>query len=196
MVDETTRELLDRVSRGDRRAIDDLLVEHLQPLHAFVRLRAGDALAGRESTVDLVQSVCRELLANAGDYTYRGEAAFKNWLFTAATNKIVDRNRFHRRARRDVGREARVGDDATDLLESYATLATPSRVLMGREQAERIEVAFGKLLPQYREVITLSRIARLTHAEIAAETGRTEVAVRGLMARGMARLSALLAESE
>jgi RNA polymerase sigma factor (sigma-70 family) len=194
-----TEELLAQATRGDARALDALLVEHLPALHAFIRLRARGALA-RESATDLVQSVCREVLENAGDYRYRGQAAFKNWLFTAALNKIVDRHRFHHRDKRDAGREvnasAASGADTSgpDLLDCYGSLGatTIGSAVSRREEAERIESAFAELPPQYREVITLSRIVGLTYAEIGAETGRTEIAVRGLVARGMARLAQLL----
>jgi RNA polymerase sigma-70 factor (ECF subfamily) len=192
--DPSTEQLLARARHGDRGAIDALLVHHLPALHAFVRLRAGGALAGRESSSDLVQSVCRDVLENIGEYEYRGEAAFKNWLFTAAANKLVDRHRFHHRERRDAAREVRAQDDdeARALLDRYATLCTPSRELIEREAVERIERAFAQLPEQHREAITLSRIAGLTYAEIGRETGRTETAVRGLVARGMARLCELI----
>ncbi len=197
-MDEASPELVSRATRGDKGAIDELLVRHLPALHAFVRLRAGNAFGARESTTDVVQSVCREVLADAGDYRYRGEAAFKNWLFTAAANKVVDRHRFHHRDKRDADRE--VAADAVDgeravapeLAAAYATLGTPSRVMMQREECERIEAAFGQLPEHQQQVIALSRIAGLTYAQIAEETGRTEIAVRGLVARGLVKLAGLL----
>ncbi len=189
---------MERATRGDAVAIDELLIEYLPALQAFVRLRMGGALAGgRESSSDVVQSVCRELLENSGGYRHRDAAAFKNWLFTAAANKIVDRHRYHHRERRDVGREVS-GDQRDDegglapLLERYATLGTPSVALMAREAVERFEAAFAELPDAHREAITLSRIAGLTYAEIGRETGRSEVAVRGLVARGLAKFAELL----
>lgn len=197
------RPLIEMATRGDPAAIDELLVQHLPALHAFVRLRAGRAFGARESTSDVVQSVCREVLEDAGEYRYQGEAAFKNWLFTAAANKVVDRHRFHHRGRRDAGREvaAQAGagsDDATrsGLADAYATLATPSRAVMQREEMERLEAAVSQLPEHQREVILLSRIAGLTYAQIAEETGRTEVAVRGLVARGLVRLATVLRRPE
>ena len=196
MTDHASRELIEKATQGDLGAVDALLVRHLPALHAFVRLRAGNAFGARESTSDLVQSVCREVLADAGDYRYRGEAAFKNWLFTAAANKIVDRHRFHHRAQRDRDREVEAegaADEGGDLLAAaYATLGTPSRAVMEREELERIEAAFRELPEHQQEVLSLSRIAGLTYGQIAEETGRTETAVRGLIARGLVKLSALL----
>jgi DNA-directed RNA polymerase specialized sigma24 family protein len=49
---------------GDQLAIEALLERHLPGLRAFVRLRAGPAVRTRESTTDVVQSACREVLAH------------------------------------------------------------------------------------------------------------------------------------
>jgi RNA polymerase sigma-70 factor (ECF subfamily) len=144
------------------------------------------------------------VLENAGAYRWRSEAAFKNWLFTAAMNKIVDRRRFHRRGKRDHGREVLVGPPSSGAGARDPAAAgdaphpgpTPSRDLMQREAAGRIERALQSLPEQYREVLVLSRIVGLTYAQIGAQTGRTETAVRGLVARGMARLAQLLDEQD
>lgn len=70
----------------DSRAVDDLLVRHLDALHAFVRLRAGVARRPRESSSDLVQSTCREVLADVGNYRFQGEAAFNANALTIQPN--------------------------------------------------------------------------------------------------------------
>jgi RNA polymerase sigma-70 factor (ECF subfamily) len=174
-----------------------LLERHLPALRAFVRLRAGRTVAARESSSDLVQSVCRELLQGAGRFEYDGEAAFKSWLFTAALRKIVEKDRYYRAEKRDAAREAGTGGDAEDasLLDGYATLITPSRDVAVREQLARVERAFEQLSDEQREVVTLARIVGLPHAEIARQLGRSEEATRQLLRRAMVRLSGLLTES-
>ena len=200
------RRLFDAASRGDPRAVEELLEMHLPALHAFVRLQAGHAITAKESCSDLVQSVCREVLQDVSGYQYRGDAAFKSWLFKTALHKIIDRNRFYSRDKRDVAREARgpVGDagsrlpdaEAVDLLANYGTFWTPSRDAIAREELTRIEQAFQCLEPQYREVITLCRVAGLSFAEAAEASGRSEGSIRGLLARGLARLARRLSADE
>ena len=68
---ELSRKALSR----DPVAIDHLLERHLPALRAFVRLRAGPTVARNESSSDVVQSVCREILMGAGRFEYQGEAA-------------------------------------------------------------------------------------------------------------------------
>jgi type IV pilus assembly protein PilW len=78
---------------------------------------------------------------------------------------------------------------ARGLLDCYRTFCTPSGVLQAREEVERIEAAFDALPDDYREVITLSRIVGLSHAEIAERSGRSEGATRTLLYRALGRLA-------
>jgi RNA polymerase sigma-70 factor (ECF subfamily) len=60
---------------------------------------------------------------------------------------------------------------------------------MANEQADRIEAALDRLPADYREVICLSRFAGFSHAEIAAEMGRSELATRSLLSRALSQLA-------
>ena len=181
----------DRSPEAEPPSVDALLQEHLPGLRAFVRLRVSKAIRDRESSSDLVQSVCREVLEGADRFDYRGDAAFRAWLFATALSKVRDRARFHTADRRDVGREAEVGEDAR-LSALYANLGTPSRAAMSREELQRIEAAFDELPDDYREVITLTKIAGMTYLQAGAQMGRSEGAVRGLLERALTRLSWIL----
>ena len=55
---EDSQQLVQKASRGDARAIDSLLEQHLPRLRAFVRLRMGPEFRAKESASDLVQSSC------------------------------------------------------------------------------------------------------------------------------------------
>lgn len=67
---------------------------------------------------------------------------------------------------------------------------------MLREEAQRLGRAFHALTPEQRAVIQRSQIDGASQAEIAREMGRTSEAVRKLVARALARLSAVLEQSE
>ncbi len=191
--------LVSQASQGDQPSIESLLNRHMSGLHAYLRLQVGGIVRAKESCADLVQSVCREVLADLGDFEYRGEAAFKHWLYTAAQRKLIDKHRYYKRDKRDAGREvagdapAGGDDDAPGLIDMYRSLGcTPSRAAMAREELEQVEKAFDDLPEDYRDVIMMSRIIGLSHREIAEKMGRSEVATRHLLARAMARLSTLL----
>lgn len=185
--------LAQSASRGDREALTRLLERFLPELRAFVRLRAGPKLRQRESPDDLVQSVCREVLADLSGFDYRSEQAFKSWLFVSALHKVQDKARYwaaEKRAERGPGGG---GDGDPQLRSGYASLLSPSRVAIGREDVARLERAFDELSDEHREVITLHRIVGLGHEQIADRMGKSPGATRVLLHRAIARLGRLLA---
>lgn len=186
--------LVQAARNKDRRAIEELLVQHLSPLESFLRLRMGPALRARLTAPDLVQSVCREVLEDLTEFEWRGVAAFRQWLYTRAQNKLMEKHRYHSAGRRDVKREERPVD-TEGVLQGYHSLVTPTRVLAGQEQVAQIEAAFDKLPEEYREAITLHRLCGLSHAEIAAQLGRSVGAVRNLVYRGLSKLALLVDEA-
>jgi RNA polymerase sigma-70 factor (ECF subfamily) len=191
------RELLESASRGDSVSLDQLLVRYLPGLRAFVRLRMGEHLRARESCSDLVQSVCREVLQDLDEFDYRSEVAFKQWLYTRALNKILNRDRFYKAEKRNIAREVKAPAETSSpqdrlLLEAYQTVFTPSRDAAAHEEIHRLEQAFEELPENYREVITLSRVVGLSHREIGEQIGKNEGAVRVLLHRALARLGRLM----
>jgi RNA polymerase sigma-70 factor, ECF subfamily len=181
--------------RGEPRAVDSLFARNLPPLVAFIRARTGRAIAARESAVDIAQSVFREVLMDADHVEWKGEGAFRNWLFMQATRKVLDRAKFHGRDRRDVGREVAMpeaGPAADALLACYASIASPSQHAVAKEELARFEAAVQRLPDQQRDAVTMSRLMGLEYGQIAAQMEITESAVRGLVARGLAALSSML----
>lgn len=173
---------------GDADALDRLLARYLPQLHAFVRSRLG-SLRQREESGDVVQSVCRQLMASRHTFEFQGEAPFRAWLFTAALNKIREKHRFHHLDKRDPGRVAH-GVDPHDL--PGAQLATPSQEAAGHELQDHLAAALAALPAEHREVITLARTVGLPHRVVAEMMGRSEGAVRQLLGRALAGVAAEL----
>jgi RNA polymerase sigma-70 factor (ECF subfamily) len=194
---EESTHLAEQAAAGDAAAMQALLEMHLDGLRAFVRLRTGPELRQRESSSDLVQSVCREILEQAHRFQYPSESAFRRWLYTTALRKISDRAEHWRAQRRDAGREQQFpsqGGDAA-LMRRYESFSSPSQHAMLREEVERVERAFERLSEEQREVISLAHVAGLSRAEIAEQMGRSEGAVRVLLHRSLARLAEVLETS-
>jgi len=186
--------LVEEASRGGRSAMEELLARYLPELRAFLRLRTGPRILAKETPDDLAQSVCREVLMDLSQVEYRGETPFKSWLFLTALRKVQDKGRHYAAEKRDAAREWPQIDDP-QLCSGYASLMSPSRVAIGREDVQRLEQAFDGLSDEYREVITLSRVLGLSHEEIAERMGRNPGATRVLLHRALARLGRLLRES-
>lgn len=187
---ETT---MQAAAAGDRGAYDRLFEQNLPALVAFLRAKVGGELAERESVRDLAQSVCREVLRDLDGLAFRAEEQFRAYLFLQAARKVVDRYRYHKQEMRDPARVEPLPSEAdeAEVLGAYASL-TPSRAAGAKEELSRVEQALQLLPEAQRDAVLLSRIAGLGYQEIAAQKGISEAAVRGLVARGLARLAGLL----
>lgn len=174
-------------SGADDPELHELLERHLPKLHAFVKARLGAALRQREGTVDVVQSVCREVVEHGATFEFRGEERFIAWLRLAAHNKIREKHRRHVAQRRDMRREAEATDSVAAA--AFATLMTPSAIAVGNESAAIVRDALAALSEEHRDVITMSRFVGLPHAVIAEYLDRSEAAARQLLARALARLA-------
>ncbi|MCA8973402.1 MAG: sigma-70 family RNA polymerase sigma factor [Planctomycetes bacterium] len=176
---------------------DELLRRFLPGLRGFLRLRAGRLLLEKESCSDLAQSVCRDVLENVGKLQLDGEESFRRWLYTTAARKIADRYEYYLAGRRNVNREAdrHTGDDARTL-EAYAGFYSPSQHAAAREELLRVEDAFARLRSEEQDVVLMAKMMGLSRQQIAAETGRSEAAVRKQLSRALARLTDMLATPE
>jgi len=186
--------LVQAAADGDAQAQNTLFEQHLPGLLAYVRIRAGPRLRELDSSLDLVQSACREVLQALGRNPVRDEVGFRQWLYTAAERKILDRAKPHRRLRRDAARSVPLADpistaEAACLSRAYESIYTPSHQAMLHEEMSALEAALEELPEDSREVIVLAYLVGLPHAEIALKLDRSEGAVRVLLHRALARLS-------
>ena len=182
---------------GDQAEIEALLASNLGGLRAFVRLKSGQLLRRRESCSDLLQTVCRSVLEGLPNADCEDERSFRNWLYTVAHRRIVNRVEFYSAQMRDSAREVDHWEERPsdrDLLSAYSQIGTPSRHAAVREEVVRLEAAMDRLPDDYREIIIEACLLLRSRAEIATSTGKSEVAIRKLLSRARARLALELRE--
>jgi RNA polymerase sigma-70 factor (ECF subfamily) len=184
-------ELVQRALAGDLPALRDLLAYSLPELTVYVRLIAGADVLARESVSDITQSVAGDVLPALAGQRFDDLRGFFAYVRRAALHKLIDKQRHHRAARRDLRRE--VDDagtpDSFDLPSHLRDLLTPSGHAIAAEDAAMLADALQRLPDDQREVVTLARLAGLPHAEIAQLLGRTAGACRMLLSRGMRALA-------
>jgi RNA polymerase sigma factor (sigma-70 family) len=178
--------LLQAARQGRGPALAMLLERHLGPLRAFVRLQITPFLRARESESDILQSVCHEVIQQQANFEYRGEAAFRSWLYRAVLNKVRDQERRYKAQKRTPA--GGLAPDDASLAAAYHSVS-PSRVAMAQEQLELVEAAFTRLPERYARALTLHHFVGLGRGELAAELGLSPEAASVLLKRAMVRLS-------
>lgn len=198
--EDLTRSLVHDATRGDSRAIDRLLDQFWPGLQAYLRRQMGPRLKAKESSSDLVQSVCKDVLLKLRDerFDYRGEAEFRQWLYNAARLKVFERFDYYTAGKRDMAREqpaqatdeSQRGDERLERM--LRSLTTPSAHADRNEELLQLERAFARLTDQQQEIIRLIRLDGLDHEKVGRRLGISAANSRTRFSRALARLTALV----
>ncbi len=195
---DDAEKLVVRATQGDGPAVDELLERYLPGLQAYVRRNVGQLVQAKESSSDLVQSACREVLKHIDRFQYDGEDGFRQWLYATAIRKIKDKHRFYLAAKRNAQREVPIepradteaGGGWLELV--YESFGSPSQHAARQEEVARLAEVFPNLPDNYQTVIRRAYLEHRSHDEIAAELGITNAHARVLLSRALARLAKLL----
>jgi RNA polymerase sigma-70 factor (ECF subfamily) len=178
--------LLGQARRGDRAALGELAQRYEPRLRVVARVLLGPALRPYLDSVDLVQSVHRSLLVGLRDDRF-DIATPDNLLALALTmvrRKAARHWRRHQRQRRLDRRDA---DDLPSLLTSLSSPGPdPARAA---QLADAVRHLCADLDETDRRLLEL-RLQGYSTAEIAAELGVSDAAVRVRLARLRQRLRA------
>jgi RNA polymerase sigma factor (sigma-70 family) len=173
---------------------DGLLERHLPSVRTYVRMNLDPWLRSREAVSDLVQSSLREVLAARDGLRFENEQAFRAYLFSCVTNKILDKRRYWNREMRDPAREHSL--DAEEL--HFSTILrspasnSPSALVVRGEQIRLLQDAFDSLNEREKQLFSMHFIFGLQPTHIGNELGTPETSVRKELARLQAALASVL----
>jgi len=159
--DRTDFDLVVRWKGGDQRAATLLVGRHADAVARFVA-----SLGARDDVEEVVQDTFVRAFGSLDGF--RGDSAFRTWLFTIARRLILDRRRAVRRRGEQV--EVKESDARTDFDALDAVVAD--------ETERRMQAALVRLTPTQREVFTLRVAEGMSYREIAGVAGTTEGAAR------------------
>ncbi len=160
---------------GDERAAAELVRRHLGAVGRFLYASG----AGRSDVEDLVQETFFRAFRKVDGW--RGEAAFRSWLFTIAGNLL--RDDYRKRKGRQV-----ISIDDRDL----PNHADPEADLVASEAAERIRQGLTTLPRLQREVFLLRSLEGRDYQDIAVALGTTPGAARVHYHHAVKRLKELV----
>jgi RNA polymerase sigma-70 factor (ECF subfamily) len=156
-------------SRLDAEAFGTLYDRYCDQIYRYVYRR----LADHESTEDVTAEIFLKALKAIDSYR-PATAPFSAWLYRIAANAVVD----HLRARR-VTVSLELAPDAAD------PAAPVDEQAVNRVEVARVWEAVDKLTEAQRRAVTLRLGRDLPIADIAAQMGRSEGAIKLLLNRGL-----------
>jgi RNA polymerase sigma-70 factor (ECF subfamily) len=164
--------LVRRAQAGDRVAFEDLIRAHARLIWASVYGWVKDPVW----TEDLVQETFLRGWESVKDL--KQPEAFRGWLLTVA--------------RRLAWRQAEIAGRA-DLMPAVPDRPAPVDAADPEEARDEVQKALARLPERYRVPVTLHFLNGLEYGAIEKLTGMANGSLRGLVARGVAKLRAELA---
>lgn len=160
VAEQTDKELVRRVQKGDRRAFDLLFSRYH---HKIINL-VGRYLRDSEDVQDVVQEAF--IKAFRALPRFRGESAFYTWLYRIAINTA--KNHIVARSRRPPGVDVEVDDaEHFDGADALRDLESPEAELARDELSAEIDAAIADLPDDLRSAVTLREFDGLTYEQIA-----------------------------
>lgn len=197
----TIPELLQKARGGDDAARDELFARCRSYIGIVARTQVEGRLRTKIDASDLVQTTLLE--AHRGLKNFRGEteAEWLAWLKRILAHNATDfARRYHGTEKRQAKREVPIhvspaGASGSFLREPSDPRQTPSQCLMQREREIEVAAAIEQLPDDYREVVMLRNLQRLSFNEVAERMGRSRPAVQMLWLRALRQLESVLTET-
>ena len=189
---------LDQARQGSREAQAQLLQAVRPYLLAVAEDQLDSELRPRLAPSDIVQNTVCQAWQDFGDFRGQSRAELVGWLRTILSRCVAEGARHHRgTAKRDVGREQRLDQMASEYGEALAdSLTSPSGLMMASEEHQRMEQAVCRLLPKHEQAIRLRNDLGLSFAEVGVALSCSENAAEKLWLRAVKQLRRELFRNE
>jgi RNA polymerase sigma-70 factor, ECF subfamily len=191
---DPTLDLLRKAVRGDRVALDGLLILHAPQVLAYINHHLPPQVAAVCSSKDVLQDVCIEACRRIHEFESDHVESLLPWLLTMARHHMIGMLRKAKAQKRGgEWRELTAGSDSSGevipLLEGLAVFyRTPSVSAMSHETILAVQRAIDRLPPDHREAVRLRHIEGLAAKDAAVRMNRTEGAFHVLCHRALTRL--------
>ncbi len=174
--EEQLQTLIRRAQEGDTEAFGIVYDHFFMPIYRYASFRAP-----RELVEDLVSDIFVKAWEKLHLYKVRKGVPFGAWLFRIARHTVIDAYRTQRSF-----------EEVSEELPDPDTLNHADSHVRSSDLLKAVRSALDRLPRRYREVLLLSYIAELSHAEVARVMHKTEGGVRILKFRALRKLSTLL----
>lgn len=200
-VEPGVAELIELARGGDAGSRDRLFEMCRNYLALVARSQVETWLRVKVDASDLVQQTMLEAHRDFERFEGGSEQEWLAWLRGILKHNAADFVRQYRgTAKRQARREVRFRDPADSRSpgapEPAADDATPSQEFLQLDNELRVTAAVAELSLDYREVIVLRNLQRLSFNEVAERMGRSRPAVQMLWMRAIKKLQEAMGEQE
>ena len=167
------RSLVDRAQKGDRAALEELYLIHVDRIYSYLHMTVGN----RHDAEDLTTQTFLKMLESIGRFRWQA-APFSAWLFRIAHNLSMDHFRAHRRWQPyEEVPEPHGSEEPSAELEAMQSIGRQSML-------ELIDT----LSHEQQQVLTLKFVFNFANADVAKILDKTEGAIKSLQHRALASL--------
>ncbi|ADH97761.1 RNA polymerase sigma factor [Salisediminibacterium selenitireducens] len=172
----TDEELIQEILDGNDEAMKELHGRHVQSVFQYLYIQMSDYHDAQELLQDVMYKAARRLA------TFKGDSAFKTWLFAIAKHAVIDYYRTRGKRRRTTAVDNTVMDAVGDLKESA------EQTVIRQMETESVMQTIRQLPQTYRDVLHLRFIEGFSIKETAKVMGKTSMSVKALQKRARAEL--------
>ena len=186
-------QLLENAKNGDAESLGVLLERYRPYLRLLARRYMAGAIPTRVDPSDVIQQTCLDVYLEMANFRGSHESQWSSWLRRILENNVYQVIRRHiQTQKRTVRKEAKVDEPPSgsvlDRDRFVANDISPSLQAMKDERAGRLAGMLEDLVLGQREAIRLRFLEENSLSEIALAMDRTEMAVAGLVKRGLRKL--------
>lgn len=175
-----TPELVRRARAGDQQAVETLVARFDRYVFGVALLTLGDRAEAQDAAQEALIKALRGLPG------FKGQSAFRTWLYRVTVNTCRDMQR----------KRARQRETPLDDLPSVLLTEGPLQSALDGEQRQAVWQAVQALEPVLREVIVLRYYLDMSGAEIAEATGAPTGTVYWRLNQARTELTALLSANQ
>ena len=166
-------------------------------LRMLARLQFNENLQAKFDESDIVQQSLLEAHRSLESFRGQSDEEVAGWLRQILVRNMADELRKYRSGKRDLRLEASLEaslNASTVRLERFLACddGTPSQIAMANEQMLALAAGLMKLPDDQRRAVELHHLQGHSAADVAKRLDRSEVAVAGLLRRGLKRLRELV----
>ncbi len=191
----SSRETLDLIARardGDEPALGELIARYRGYLCSLAYKQLDSDVQPRVDPSDVVQQSCLEFHRDFHSFRGTEEADLVAWLKQILSNNVANTIRHVHAGKRSIKKERSLSDTAgtgRSLGQQIeADQSSPSQRARRGEDREQMELLLKDLPDDQGEAVRLRHIKGWSLEKMAGHFGRSEMAVAGLLKRGMQTL--------